>query len=218
VSSAVFEVLQVGREGVARAVVTGATTGPEPDEETITWVLHSSMQAVSDRVKVRQFTRSEESQLTAADWLWWWQGEPSEWFGCLVQAKRLKRRAGRVGFDFEYRPSPSSVQPNPPTQLQRLLDAADALDVPAAYLLFRSPTLGLPGPWQCTHLAPDWHTGAATFLPAAVVHEWAVYGREFEDHSPGHLSAWLATAIAGRTLRSWLGMRTTSQSERFVVS
>jgi len=57
-----------------------------------------------------------------------------------------------------------------------LLDASDALDVPAAYVLYRSPALGPPESWSCASIDPDWDTGAATFVAAAVVNEWLSRG------------------------------------------
>ena|SRR5687767_14109920 len=121
---------------------------------------------------------TRRNRLTGADWLWWWAGVPGEWFGCLVQAKRLV--PGRTGptFGFDYRPRPSTADPAPPAQVQRLLDAADLLGVPAAYVLYRSPVLGLPGAWRCASIEPDWHTGAATFVAAPIVYEWFQYGWE----------------------------------------
>lgn len=176
----VREALARGREAVADALALGATTGPEPDEETLSWLLQSTTAWTSDRIVVRPFTRHEENRYTGADWLWWWEGDPDQWFGCLVQAKRLRLSGGALTFDYGYRPAPSSAEPSPPTQLQRLLDASDRLDVPAAYLLYRTPILGVPDDWACATIPPSFRTASATFLAAAIVHERAAYGFDLD--------------------------------------
>src|SRR5687767_12747449 len=56
----VRDALVAGRECVAHAMGRGALTGPEPDEETLSWVLLSTAAAASDRISVRRFTRYEE--------------------------------------------------------------------------------------------------------------------------------------------------------------
>lgn len=179
----VRDALCQGRLSVARALAIGATSGPEPDEETLSWQLLSATAWYSDRVTIRAFTRHEENRLTGADWLWWWEGHPNEWFGCLVQAKRLKYSRGTVTFDFGYLPRASSAVPHPPRQIDRLLAAADGLQVPAAYVLYRSPTLGPPDPWRCELIEPDLAAGAATFVAAAVVNEWFSLQREADLNS-----------------------------------
>jgi len=174
--------LTEGRLAVARALEMGASTGPEPDEDTLTWLLCSTVAWTSSRVTVRRFNSWEESRLSGADWVWWWQGDDKRWFGCLVQAKRLMRTAAGETFDYAFRPVASASNPTPPRQIERLLTASDILKVPAAYMLYRSPVLGPPGGWSCPTLSPDWKTGASTFVPAAVVHEW-LYHDEAADLS-----------------------------------
>ncbi len=172
----VVEGLREGRVAVARALAIGATTGPEPDEETLSWQLQANAGWASELITVRRFTRHEENHYTGADWLWWWEGHDDEWFGCLVQAKRVKRTAAGLSFGYDYRPAPSTAIPDPPTQIGRLLDAADVLAVPAAYMLYRSPAFSYPSTWSCPTIEPGWETCAATFIAAAVVNEWLVFG------------------------------------------
>lgn len=176
----VREALARGRGAVADALALGATTGPEPDEETLSWLLQSTTAWASDRIVIRPFTRREESRDTGADWLWWWEGDPDQWFGCLVQAKRLRLSAGSATFDYSYRPAPSGAEPDPPTQLQRLLDASDRLGVPAAYLLYRTPALGLPDDWACQTIPSSWRSASVTFIAAAIVHERTSYGFDLD--------------------------------------
>lgn len=179
----IFEALATARNSVAEALASGSLFGPTPDEEVLTWILLSTAARSTASLTVRTFTRSEESQLTGADWIWWWEGEPHQWFGCLVQAKRLQPETSGPTFDYSYTPRPSGTQPDPPSQLQRLLDAADVLSVPAAYVLYRAPDLGLPADWSCDYISIDWGTSAATFLPAELVNEWVSYPHLADDLS-----------------------------------
>lgn len=163
--------LRAGRAQVAHALELGHLTGHEPDEETLTWILCTATASASTRVIVRRFTRREENRHTGADWLWWWVGSLGS-FGSLVQAKRLKRHARGVSFDYAYRPQASSASPEPPRQIDRLLSAAGILEVPAAYALYQARTLPSPERWHCAEQEPVWPTSATTFIPAAVVHNW----------------------------------------------
>ena len=167
-----------GRLAVARALALGATTGPEPDEETLSWHLQANAAWASPHITVRAFTRHEENRYTGADWLWWWEGDEDEWFGCLIQAKRVKMTPAGLSFAFDYRPAASIAVPDPPVQIERLMEAADALDVPAAYMLYRSPVFNHPSTWSCQSIAPDWDTCAASFIAAAIVNEWMILGIE----------------------------------------
>lgn len=173
--------LRAGRVQVAHALEVGHLTGHEPDEETLTWILCTATASASTRVTVRRFTRHEESRHTGADWLWWWVGSIGA-FGSLVQAKRLARHATGVTFDYAYRPQPSTANPDPPRQIDRLLSAAAVLEVPAAYALYQARTLPCPNRWHCSEQEPVWPTSAATFVPAAVVHGWLT-APETSDYS-----------------------------------
>ena len=216
----VWDALVRGRQAVARALAVGATSGPEPDEETLSWLLQSTAVWSSDRIAVRRFTRHEESHYTGADWLWWWEGAEDEWFGCLVQAKRLIADPRGPTFGFDYRTSSSPANPDPPSQIQRLLDAADALDVPAAYILYRSPVLGPPEPWSCPTVEPDWDTAAATFLAAAVVHEWHCYARHADLSATRPIECLACEGLCGNDLAnlSWYARNLADPSVRSILT
>lgn len=228
-SGSTWEGLRQGRCAVAGSLAMGATTGPEPEEETLTWTLLANAAWASSRITVRAFNHHEESRYTGADWLWWWEGDPDEWFGCLVQAKRVGLVAGELTFGYDYRPTPSAAVPEPPSQIRRLLDAADTLAVPAAYLLYRSPVLGYPDQWSCPQIEPGWESCAAAFIAAAVVNEWHVYGRspDFETMRPvecfacdGRCApdmarlAWYARGLAEPSVRDLLSKAPTTVARR----
>jgi hypothetical protein len=82
-----------------------------------------------DRLNYVQFAAREEHRV-GADWLWWFVDDKDEAFGLLVQAKRLHRTSSGWRLDVGYRTSDGT------RQIDRLLSAADALDVPAAYTLY----------------------------------------------------------------------------------
>jgi len=161
-----------GRNAVARALLLGSYTDLAPDEETLTWELLSAAVWRSSVITARRFTRHEESNYTGADWIWWWEGPPGEWFGCLVQAKRLTAHRDGPRFDYSYTPTRDGAMP----QVDQLIAAADHLDIPAAYVLYWAPNVGSPGPWACGAIAPDFDAAAVTFIAAGVVHEWLAMG------------------------------------------
>jgi len=216
----VRDALVQGRQAVARALALGATSGPEPDEETLSWLLQSTAAWSSDRITVRRFNRHEESHYTGADWLWWWEGAPDEWFGCLVQAKRLIVGPAGLTFGFDYRTGASTANPDPPFQIQRLLDAADALEVPAAYILYRSPVLGSAEPWSCPTVEPDWDTAAATFVAAAVVNEWHWYARHADLSATRPIECLACEGLCGNDLAvlSWYAHSLADPSVRRILT
>lgn len=66
------------------------------EEEYITRRL---FRAVRPEVRYALFNRQQEGRV-AADYLWWWVDRSGECFGCLIQAKNIKRRGRRWQIDF----------------------------------------------------------------------------------------------------------------------
>jgi len=134
-------------------------------EETLTEILLTRLDA---QAQVRLFNRFEESRFTGADWLWWWT-DGHEWFGSLVQAKRMK--AGRRAYDFGYTPRPSTSNPHPVPQVERLLRTARQLDVPAVYALYNAGELPRGAQGRCTE-RPGYETPhtrlQVAYLPALI--------------------------------------------------
>ncbi|WP_329486634.1 hypothetical protein OG618_08190 [Kitasatospora sp. NBC_01246] len=95
------------------------------EEEHVT---HELCEQMFPEVRYVKFNRPQETRI-GADYLWWWSDPDGQSFGCLIQAKSLKKRANswRVGSD-----DPSKLD----KQLTRLLAAADQLQVPAAVSLY----------------------------------------------------------------------------------
>ncbi len=76
-------------------------------------------------VRVVQFTGHEEKSV-GSDWLWWWHDAARrEWFGMLVQAKRMRFSDGRWSLRVKYK-----------EQFEDLLAASDLLHVPAVYCIY----------------------------------------------------------------------------------
>ena len=80
-------------------------------------------------VQVVQFTRQQEGRGVGADYLWWWlDGASNEYFGMLVQAKRLRLDGShRWIVDISHRDG---------GQLTDLLNAARQFQVPAMYAVY----------------------------------------------------------------------------------
>lgn len=77
-------------------------------------------------VQFANFNKWEEARV-GADWLWWWVGPDGESFGMLIQAKRLNVTGSRWRFSFDH---------NNGKQREALWEAAEALDVTPAYVLY----------------------------------------------------------------------------------
>ncbi|MFJ7275405.1 hypothetical protein [Kitasatospora sp. NPDC098663] len=95
------------------------------EEEHVT---HELCEQMFPEVRYVKFNRPQET-LIGADYLWWWSDPDGQSFGCLIQAKSLKKRGSswRVGSDNRGKLD---------KQLTRLLAAADELQVPAAVSLY----------------------------------------------------------------------------------
>jgi hypothetical protein len=100
-------------------------SGHEPTETELTVTY---CEAAKSRITYVQFNPAQEGRV-GADWFWWFLDSSGECFGVLVQAKKLLWRGSRWHIDFGY-------QSGDRQQLHKLLDAADLLDVPAAYALY----------------------------------------------------------------------------------
>lgn len=117
-----FDELDAQARAVALRMSDGRRLGVEQQEETITESLLLELARAQPRVKIRTFTRAEESRTTGADFAWWWEGE-HQWFGALVQAKRLVPQGSDFGYDFGYRPRRTDARPTPERQIDLLLRA-----------------------------------------------------------------------------------------------
>lgn len=80
-------------------------------------------------VEYSSFNKRQEG-VVGADWVWWWVDPLGECFGMLVQAKKLQKRGQGWFVDLLY------PREEPGRQMRRLFDAADRLNVPAAYTLY----------------------------------------------------------------------------------
>lgn len=163
-----FDELAHQSRGVARSLADGRRYGVDQHEETITESLLLDLARSQPNVKVRTFTRMEESRETGADWAWWWEGE-RRWFGALVQAKVLKDRNGLSGYDFGYRPKVSNYRPDPERQIDLLLKASKHWDLPPLYALYNGPDLNIdPASWHCTEIPYDPEAMGVAVLPAPI--------------------------------------------------
>ena len=100
--------------------------GHEPTELALTELFLS---AICPPASYSQFTQRAES-ITGSDWVWWWT-DGTEWFGSLVQAKRLHRSTSGYRIDIMY---------NNGLQKETLKDAARLLEVVPLYCIFAGPT------------------------------------------------------------------------------
>jgi len=124
------EVLRRARTAVDDHWILRASQGHLPNEHELTGHL---LAACDPRfVRYAQFTVREERQL-GSDWLWWFLDASGECLGLLIQAKRLHRNRADWTFGLNYRSGGEE------RQIDLLLDAADLLDVPAAYLFYCGP-------------------------------------------------------------------------------
>lgn len=93
------------------------------EEEYITIRL---CKAVRPEVKFARFNKQQEGRV-GADYIWWWVDRSGECFGCLIQAKNIKRDGRHWKIHFQQRSG---------RQLQDLLTTAEALQIPAGYMLY----------------------------------------------------------------------------------
>ncbi|NEB01893.1 hypothetical protein [Streptomyces sp. SID13726] len=79
-------------------------------------------------VRYTEFNRTQEGRV-GADYIWWWVDRSGLCFGCLVQAKALKKRGTKwkIGFDNFSKTG---------DQMERLFRAADIFSIPAGYMLY----------------------------------------------------------------------------------
>jgi hypothetical protein len=110
-------------------------------EITITEIVLSR---TAKAITVAPFTQRAEST-SGADWIWWWLDDSAA-YGMLVQAKRLKVRAGKWHFGFEY-PRGTGAQ------RLSLMSTAAALDLVPVYAIY----LGT-GDYRGWESCPDGHT------------------------------------------------------------
>ena len=206
----VFDGLQTARRSSTRFVNLASRKGFSPKEESLTDHLLSRL---PEGVQVRTFTRAQENSAAGADWLWWWT-DGIEWFGSLVQAKR--RRAGGHPYDFEYTPRASTRNPSPEPQIVTLLRAADALAVPAVYVLYNHGQLHpsttdlcgrVSGERPCKRLA-------VAALPALVAQYRSTMGGDsIGDAKPVEC---LACAANSERITPWFARQTTPEMVQFL--
>jgi hypothetical protein len=168
------EALAVARLSVEAHWSRRTDQGHEPDEEELTNMLLAS---AGDVVKYAQFNRQQEAKL-GADWLWWFvDGATGGAFGILVQAKKLRGRAGQWTVDVGYRAG---------AQCRALLAAADDLNVPAGYVLYNGPLmrrLDLECPSHLGPLCDGCDRRSTSVIDALTVANW-VAG---QDQIPSHV-------------------------------
>ncbi|MFD3427442.1 DUF6615 family protein [Nocardia fluminea] len=118
---------------VGRRIAAGERVGVRQPEETLTNSVLLDLCRELPNLRVRTVGRAEESTV-GADWEWWIEG-PRQWFGALIQAKRLSEN-GTYGFNYE--PRPSKRNPTPGRQVDRLIKTAEGLRIPALYVLYNN--------------------------------------------------------------------------------
>lgn len=84
--------------------------------------------AVVPEVRYARFNKQQEGRV-GADYIWWWVDRSDECYGCLIQAKNIKRdgRRWRIGFQHPR---------NTGEQLRSLFETADVLRIPAGFMLY----------------------------------------------------------------------------------
>lgn len=80
------------------------------------------------QIRYTEFNRNQEGRI-GADYIWWWLDRSGQCFGCLIQAKSVKKRGQRwkIGSD-----SPTKTV----EQMGRLFRTADIFNIPAGYMLY----------------------------------------------------------------------------------
>lgn len=164
-----FSALFEATVNVAEAVGRASAAGFELHEETITQNLLADVGSRLPQVEIKMFTKWAESRESGADWEWWWEGE-RQWFGALVQAKRLSGSVNGLtvpGYDFGYTPRATETRPNPSRQIDLLLEAAKHRALPAMYALYNSGTALAPAE-MCGALRSVAVANAVTVVSAEV--------------------------------------------------
>jgi hypothetical protein len=144
------------------------------DEETLTQSILLDLQENLDKyLDVESYSHYVESRETGADWEWWFcDGVGRRMFGMRVQAKKLKPSRRGPSYDFGYTPKGSDVR-----QVDRLVNAADAADMPAVYALYNGAELDLSTfPWECCR-DPDAGLFGVSLLSAQAAQEMAIATR-----------------------------------------
>ncbi len=166
----IVERLQTARRATVRHALAAERAGFASHEQALTEVV---LTRAAPAVQVSTFSQREEAR-TGADWLWWWRGR-GEWFGALVQAKRNKPLHSRPWYDFGYRTNSGS------RQVDRLLDTAKRLEVPAVYVLYNHPAIppsvSVSSPC-CTLPSEGWRTRLRVAVLPALMAETLVGGNE----------------------------------------
>lgn len=85
--------------------------------------------AVVPEVRYARFNKAQEGRV-GADYIWWWVDRSGECFGCLIQAKNIKRSGRRWQIGFQH------PRTNPGAQLRNLFETADELRLPAGFMLY----------------------------------------------------------------------------------
>lgn|GEM_PF-5682445 len=207
-TKSLFTVLHEQSQHTARRIADGERLGVRQHEETITESLLLEVAKAFPSIRVQTFTRAQESRETGADWVWWWEGK-THWFGSLVQAKRLVPKAGgQHGYDFNYRPKRSKGNPNPPRQIDLLLEDAERRGLPAIYALYNGPDFTIDRQqWSCGILPFSIDSMGVAVLPALMAENWSTIDTSMESIGP--LSRPLPCQVCPPTCRDrgdpWLG-------------
>jgi len=161
--NSLFRTLASASIDVHERLSDGQKYGVDPGEETLTDNLLLALKRAQPNVVVTKFTRIVESRKTGADWEWWWEGE-REWFGAVVQAKKLVALPhGDHGYMFGYRGRNAECR-----QIDVLLDYAERSGLPGIYALYNGPSFDSSptGPALCTGL--DERMWGVSVIPAPV--------------------------------------------------
>lgn len=137
--------------------------GTAPDEEQLTALLWNVTYPQLVRVK---FNRAQEARY-GADWLWWFVGADGRCFGLLVQAKVMRGGPGRRRISFAHRNKTHGFQ------VDCLLESADALGVPATYVIYFGPPHTRPdlvAPASTDRLNAPWEPMAIAMYDALNYH------------------------------------------------
>lgn len=166
----IVERLQTARRSAVRHAAAAERAGFAAHEQALTEIV---LTRAAPAVQVWTFSQREEAT-TGADWLWWWRGG-GEWFGALVQAKRNKPVRSRPWYDFGYWTGSGH------RQVDRLLDTAKRLEVPAVYVLYNispiSPSVPVSSPC-CTMPSEGWRARLRVAVLPALMAQTLVGGNE----------------------------------------
>src|ERR1041384_5506942 len=117
-------------------LVAASDHGVSLQEETITESLLLDIAIDLPDLRVKQYTRTEESR-NGADWQWEWWFHGDRWFGVRLQAKKLRRprRNAMPGYSLGYLTNGGD------RQVELLCDQASEDTVAAAYVFYNGPDL-----------------------------------------------------------------------------